>query len=85
MKIAKRAQEEVFTPAGVSISTGTIMMDLELVHANFTLDLPSFSEAQGYDFFHDIAGIYRHMNRRSGELEGCFLPRFAKQVNAETF
>jgi len=26
---------------------------------------------------HDVSGIARHLNRETGRLEGCFLPRFS--------
>lgn len=29
------------------------------------------------DFMHDIGGIYRHLDRKTGKLTGCFLPRCA--------
>lgn len=40
-----------------------------------------FQKLLGFDSFnfsHDISGIRRHMNRRTGKLMNCFLPRAAR-------
>lgn len=56
-----------------------ILMDLEVVHGGTCpLRLAELANAKRYDFAHDIAGIRRHLNRETGKLEDCFLPRFAK-------
>lgn len=54
-----------------------IVMDLEVTHATCPLRLEELVEAGDFDFAHDIYGITRHLNRETGELENCFLPRFA--------
>ena len=30
-------------------------------------------------FLHDVCGIATHINRNTGELEGCFSPRYAER------
>ncbi|NTV02442.1 MAG: hypothetical protein HGB04_06605 [Chlorobiaceae bacterium] len=56
----------------------TLGMDLIACHANGCgLDLERLSEAQDMDLLHDALGIARHINRKTGELQDCFLPRFA--------
>lgn len=56
----------------------TLMMDVTACHANgCPLDLKRLYEADRFNFVHDIAGIARHMDRKSGQLTDCFLPRFA--------
>lgn len=54
-----------------------IRMDLAAVHASCPLDLQRFAEADDFNFAHDIGGIYRHLDRSTGELTDCFLPRCA--------
>lgn len=57
----------------------SLMMDIEHVHGIGQLDLERFLEAaetSRQDFAHDIVGIYRHFNRQTLQLEGCFEPRF---------
>jgi hypothetical protein len=55
----------------------TLTMDLTAVHLNTPLDLQALLEADQFDFAHDVAGIQRHINRNTGKLGGCFLPRSA--------
>jgi len=55
------------------------MMDLENVHKTVGLDLEGLLAARDQDFLHDVAGITRHMDRTTGKLTDCFLPRYAKR------
>ena len=55
-----------------------LFMDLTACHANGNpLDLQAMLAGDDLDFSHDIYGIQRHINRTNGQLEDCFLPRFA--------
>jgi len=54
------------------------MMDIEAAHNSVGLDLERFANARDADFVHDVAGITRHLNRTTGQLENCFTPRYAK-------
>lgn len=54
------------------------LMDLTTTHANgCPLDLPKLLAAEGYAFSHDVFGIARHLDRETGELGECFIPRCA--------
>lgn len=54
-------------------------MDLCAVHSNGTeLDFERLEKFPDYDFAHDIMGIRRHLDRKTGKLTDCFLPRCAK-------
>jgi len=57
----------------------TMVMDLELVHNRIGLDLDAMLKCDNSDLIHDIQGIGFNINRRTGDLGNCFLPRFAKQ------
>jgi hypothetical protein len=53
-------------------------MDIEACHCNgMPLDLGKLLAADEFNFAHDIFGIRRHINRKTGEIEGCFVPRCA--------
>lgn len=53
-------------------------MDITACHANGTpIKLDALLAADDFNFGHDVFGIRRHINRRTGQLENCFLPRFA--------
>jgi len=55
-----------------------LIMDLCACHCNGTpLDLHKLLSADLATFGHDILGISRHLNRTTGRLGGCFLPRCA--------
>lgn len=73
-EIVARARKELGMPGGI-----TMFMDLDAVHSNGTpLDfqkLLAFGEA---DFAHDMFGIRENIDRTSGELLNCFLPRCSK-------
>lgn len=55
-----------------------LSMDLTACHANgCRLDLDGLLTAAKGDFIHDITGINRHIDRRTGVLRNSFLPRYA--------
>jgi hypothetical protein len=55
-----------------------VKMDILTTHIGAcTLDLNRFLDADDFNFIHDVIGIERHLNRRTFELEDCFVPRFA--------
>lgn len=57
----------------------TLTMDLEATHSNgCPMDFVKLLSAPSFDFFHDVAGIRRHIDRETGKLLDCFLPRCAK-------
>jgi hypothetical protein len=54
-------------------------MDITATHLNgCPLNLNKLLQADDFDFYHDIQGIYRHLDRETGELRDCFLPRCAQ-------
>lgn len=56
----------------------TAEMDIGAAHADCPLRLDDLLAADDFDFGHDLRGIKHHMNRKTGKLEGFFLPRFAR-------
>lgn len=53
-------------------------MDITAVHANGTpLRLCDLLLADDANFGHDVFGIRRYLNRNTGQLTSCFVPRFA--------
>lgn len=56
----------------------TLLMDITACHANgCPLKLQAMLDGADFDFAHDVSGIQRHINRNTGKIEHCFLPRFA--------
>lgn len=62
-----------------------LLMDLEACHCNGQpLDLIALYEAASdADLVHDVAGISRHIDRATGRLGNCFVPRYAARMTAE--
>ena len=60
----------------------TFEMDVTATHCNgCPLNLDGLLHADDFSFAHDIAGIYRHMDRETGRLHGYFYPRWAAKEN----
>ena len=56
----------------------TLNMDLGAVHVSgCKLDLQKLLDFPDFDFAHDIVGITKHIDRKTGKLGDCFLPRCA--------
>lgn len=57
----------------------SLTMDLSATNANgCPLDFAKLLAFDGFNFTHDIVGIMKHINRTTGKLENCFVPRCAK-------
>lgn len=77
-KIARRARN-LYLEARVDRDTSDIEMDLIATHANgCPLDFKRLFAADDFNLMHDVSGIARHIDRETGELTNCFLPRFAR-------
>lgn len=79
-KIAKRAHE--LSKGRYSLLDA--QMDVTACHLNgCPLLLAELAEAaDNFDFIHDVFGIRRHLDRETGELTDCFLPRYAQTRKA---
>src|SRR4026207_2396173 len=78
-KIAKRAVELIWRETELDYDLLTAQMDISAVHLNGNpLKLQELLYADEANFLHDILGIRRHLNRRTGELEDFFSPRYSQ-------
>lgn len=74
-KIARRASK-MAEKHGLKYSAMTANMDVTACHANGTpLNLQKLFDADDLNFAHDVFGIASHINRETGKIERCFLPR----------
>ena len=55
----------------------SLTMDLGAAHIACPMRLDDLAEADDFNFLHDVGGIMRHIDRTTGELTDCFVPRFA--------
>jgi hypothetical protein len=75
-KIVNRAVSMKLTKDKVSSS-----MDIAAVHGNdVKLDLDKMLKFDDFNFAHDFCGITRHIDRNTGKLLNCFLPRCTKTL-----
>jgi len=51
-------------------------MDISATHVSgCELDLDKLLDFDDFNFAHDVAGIVGHLDRKTGQLKDCFLPR----------
>ena len=56
-------------------------MDITATHANGNpLRLDDLLHADDFNFAHDVFGIRRHIDRNTGQLQDCFVPRFSERT-----
>jgi len=76
MRVLKSGNLKHFDPLN-------LMMDITATHCNGNkLDLQNFLDAPDFDFFHDIFGIIKNLNRTTGKLENFFTPRYSSKLQA---
>lgn len=74
--IGRRA-ERLADSVGVQYRTLEAMMDIEACHCNGNpLRLRELLDADDSNFSHDVFGVRRHIDRETGNLTGCFVPRY---------
>lgn len=77
-RIARRAEDTGLIPCELDPFL-SLMMDLSAVKAQgCSIDFETLLNFEIPDFAHDICGIIRHMDRTTGLLTDCFLPRAAR-------
>lgn len=77
IKIAKRASD-LAKKHGLEIEGVDFLMDVSATHASgCPLNLQNLLNADDENFSHDVFGIRRHLDRETGILGDCFLPRHA--------
>lgn len=75
--IAKRAKE-IARRHGADHTWHEAVMDITAVHANgCPLRLAELLAADDFNFTHDAFGIAKNLDRETGRLKNCFLPRFS--------
>lgn len=78
-QIVKRAGKDA-KARGHKLNTQDLQMDLVATHANgCPMRFADLLKADDFNFWHDIGGIHAHLDRKTGNLTKCFLPRFSKR------
>jgi hypothetical protein len=76
-RIVDRA-EKLGQKFGRPMMRASIALDLVIAHRQCPLDLQLLLDSDDGNFSHDVFGIMRHLDRNTGELRDCFIPRFAR-------
>lgn len=80
--IVQRA-EALVVATGSGFDRLAATMDIVACHLNGNpLRLEEFFQADDFNFLHDFGGIRRHIDRESGQLRDCFVPRFSQPRKA---
>ena len=74
-KILRRAEQLGVKNKKGRFDAMSLEMDLLAVHARTPLCLTALANSGSFTFLCDVLGIVRHLNRRTGVLEDCFVPR----------
>jgi len=76
--IAKRASS-MATQAGFTYPILDATMDIDACHNNdCQLKLYELLEADDFNFAYDVFGIRANIDRTTGKLQNCFLPRYSQ-------
>lgn len=82
-RIAKRAIRLCIGRAQLDCTQ--LEMDIVACHLNgCPLDLERLLAAEEGEFLHDVLGIRRYIDRATGELTECFVPRFSQSEQQYT-
>ena len=70
--------------AGLTEDRMRVEMSITACHLNdSSLRLADLLAADDFNFLHDVCGIDRHTDRKTGKLNNFFCPRFAAQGKKE--
>jgi len=76
-KIVARGAQMALAAGIKRFDTMSANMDITACHANgCKLRLEDMLAADDFNFSHDFFGISRHIDRDTGKMLNCFLPRF---------
>lgn len=81
MKVESQIAQRAVTMArelGIEYDQMAAIMDVDACHNNGNpLKLQELLDADDFNFAHDVFGIRTNINRTTGKLENCFLPRYS--------
>lgn len=77
-KIADRAMADFKSLQVADYPRVDLVMDLSAAHLDIPMDLDKFLTFDDFNFRHDVSGIRHCINRISGKIDNCFVPRCAR-------
>jgi len=78
VKIADRAQALAYLLDAEIPDRIKLIVNLAMAHRHMPLDLFMLLSAPDTDFVHDVWGILRHIDKETGAMRDCFVPRTAR-------
>ena len=77
--IARIVDRAIFLASEVNVRPGRInlFIGLGIAYRHMPLNLDLLLEIDDANFAHDVFGIMRHLDPKTGELRDCFVPRTA--------
>lgn len=76
LKLIRKITDRAIATWPQIIDEISLLMDLDAVHSNGTpIDFQKLLNADDFNLAHDIFGIMNNIDRRTGKLQNCFLPR----------
>jgi hypothetical protein len=79
--IVKRLRDEI--PTLKPFDSLSLAMDLTVCHNLGHVNLSRLARMHIGDLGHDVGGIHRHLDRHTGELGECFVPRCGRRQDAK--
>ncbi len=81
MELESKVADRAVTMAkkyGIEYKKMTALMDIDACHSNGNpLKLSELLNADDFNFGHDVFGIRQHIDRTTGTLQDCFVPRYS--------
>lgn len=80
--IVKRARDIAIRVCGYEFDDEWVngaSVAVAVANINYRLDLKEMVDGNESDIVHDVFGILRHLDMKTGVLEDCFVPRYAIQ------
>jgi hypothetical protein len=77
-KIADRYIQMMHLHSSKKIDRTALIMDITACHCNgCNLNLHGLLTADEFNLGHDVGGIRQYIDRSTGKMTNCFLPRFS--------
>jgi len=79
-KVIERIVRRLSAFPEFDIDEVSVRMDIMATHiSGCPLDFDKLEGFDDFNFLHDMGGISEHLDRKTGKLKDCFLPRCSKK------
>ena len=79
-EVIERLVRRLSSFPGIEVNEVSVQRDIMATHiSGCPLDLEKLEGFDNFEFLHDVGGIIDHLDRKTGKLKDCFLPRCSKK------